>query len=736
MNSAPRIARVAVPAPVRRLFDYLVPSELPSPLPGARVRVSFGRRRSLIGVVVELRNESEVSPAQLKPVLRVLDQAPLLPPSLLSLLQWAAEYYHHPIGEVIATALPTRLRRLDLPDSITVSVWTITPAGAAADLECLKRSPVQRRLLEALKAAPNGLEAPALQALAARWRQALAGLEARGWVSVHQRDLVLETPPSPSESAPVLTEAQRQAVQAITGARGFAPFLLHGVTGSGKTEVYLQAIAEVLARGEQALLLVPEIGLTPQLVERLRARFSAPLVVLHSELNEIERARAWLLAAAGQARLVVGTRSAVFTPLPRLRLIVVDEEHDPSYKQQDGFRYSARDVAVMRASRERIPIVLGSATPSLESYHRAASGAYTRLVLPARARGAALPEIELLDMRRLTAADGLSHPLRAALAETLERGEQALLFLNRRGFAPVWMCFECGWVAPCTRCDARLTLHRGSGRLRCHHCGSERPVPEACPVCHGTRLRALGAGTERVESALARLYPDARLLRIDRDSTRAKGALEAKLARARDGAADILIGTQMLSKGHDFPNVTLVGVLNADQGLYGADFRAAERLVQQIIQVSGRAGRAAKAGRVLIQTYHPDHPVFAALRRQDYDEFAAYALAERREVHYPPYAHLALLRAESPRTGAALEFLRTARRVALACNPEPGVRVMEPVPSPMERRAGRYRAQLLVQASKRAPLHALLGPWLDRLVELKAAKRVRWSLDVDPADLY
>ncbi|HEY8553923.1 MAG TPA: primosomal protein N', partial [Burkholderiales bacterium] len=710
--------------------------ELPTPLPGCRVRVSFGRRRSLIGVVVELRDDSEVPSAQLKPVLRVLDDAPLLPASLLSLLRWAAEYYHHPIGEVIATALPTRLRRLDLPDSITVSVWTTTPAGAAADPECLKRSPAQRRLLEALKEAPSGLEAPALQALSGRWRQALAALEARGWVSVHQRNLTTDGPSSASEKAPVLTEAQQRAVQAITGARGFAPFLLHGVTGSGKTEVYLQAIAEILARGEQALLLVPEIGLTPQLVARLRARFSAPLVVLHSDLNDIERARAWLLAAAGQARLVVGTRSAVFTPLPRLRLIVVDEEHDPSYKQQDGFRYSARDVAVMRASRERIPIVLGSATPSLESYHRAASGAYTRLVLPARAGGAALPEIELLDMRRLTAVDGLSHPLRDALARTLERGEQALLFLNRRGFAPVWMCFGCGWVAPCTRCDARLTLHRGSGRLRCHHCGSERPIPEACPVCRGTQLRALGAGTERVESALARLYPHARLLRIDRDSTRAKGALEAKLARARDGAADILIGTQMLSKGHDFPNVTLVGVLNADQGLYGTDFRAAERLVQQIIQVSGRAGRATKAGRVLIQTYHPDHPVFTALCRQDYDEFAAYALAERREADYPPYTHLALLRAESPHAGAALAFLRAARRVALACNPEPEVRVMEPVPSPMERRAGRYRAQLLVQASKRAPLHALLGPWLDRLTELKAARRVRWSLDVDPADLY
>jgi primosomal protein N' (replication factor Y) len=734
MSATLRIARVAVAAPIRRLFDYFIPADLPLPERGARVRVPFGKRRVVIGVVVAVVETTDIPKQRLKPVAQVFDAEPMLSEAILSLLTWAADYYHHPIGEVVAAALPVQLRRRE---SIGrgVAFWTLTPPGMAADLDELRRAPAQQHVLRALKASPRGLEAPDLAALSPRWRAALGKLVEKGWVEQGERD-----PRSPgadrSTVAPALSEAQQTAVGAVVAAQGFKPFLLYGITGSGKTEVYLRIVAAVLEGGGQALMLVPEIGLTPQLAARLQERLQVPIAVLHSGLNDQARARAWADASSGKAALVIGTRSAVFTPLPRLRVIVVDEEHDSSYKQQDGFRYSARDVAIMRASRESIPIVLGSATPSLESLNRARSGAYAHLTLPARAGGAELPSVELLDMRRLAVDEGLSHPLRTALAETLQRGEQALLFLNRRGFAPIWMCFNCGWVAPCERCDARLTFHRASARLRCHHCGAERATFDTCPNCQAPGLHAMGQGTERVEAALARRFSSARIIRIDRDSTRAKGSLERSLERVHAGDADILIGTQMLSKGHDFPNVTLVGVVNADQGLHGGDFRADERLVQQIIQVSGRAGRASRPGRVLVQTYHPDHPVFAALARQRYDDFADYALAERRDAGYPPFSHLALLRAESPVPEAALRFLRNARALALRFPVDPGVQVMQPVPSPMERRAGRYRAQLLIQSARRGPLHALLAPWVEHLAELKESRRVRWSIDVDPSDLY
>lgn len=732
--SALPIARVAIAAPVRRLFDYVVPSCVSIPIPGSRVRVPFGERRSTIGVVVAVSDTTDIPKQRLKAISQALDSEPLLPDAILSLLGWAAEYYHHPIGEVVAAALPPDIRDRGATRP-AVAFWTLTPSGTDADVNEIRSAPVQQRVLKALKASPGGLGAPDLAAVARGWRDAIHRLSEKKWVRVDFRE-----PKFPNgvalTSPPPLTEAQRTAVKAVTTAQGFKPFLLHGVTGSGKTEVYLRVISTVLESGGQALLLVPEIGLTPQLAQRLQERLRARSVILHSGLSSHERAHAWFSASSGEAQLVIGTRSAVFTPLPRLRVIVVDEEHDASYKQQEGLRYSARDVAIMRANRESIPIVLGSATPSLESLSHARSGAYTYLRLPDRAGGAALPSVELLDMRRLAVDEGLSHPLRVALAETLQRGEQALLFLNRRGFAPIWMCFACGWVAPCERCDARLTFHRANARLLCHHCGAERPTINTCPNCRQAGLHAMGQGTERIEAALTRQFPSARIIRIDRDSTRARGALEQKLARAHSGDADILIGTQMLSKGHDFPNVTLVGVLNADQGLYGGDFRADERLVQQIIQVSGRAGRAARPGLVLVQTYHPDHPVFTALRQQDYDQFVDYALAERRDTGYPPFGYLALLRAESPKQGSALQFLGVARTIASRLSHDSTVQVMHPVPSPMERRAGRYRAQLLIQSLRRGPLHALLSPWVEKLSALKEGRRVRWSLDVDPSDLF
>lgn len=732
MAASSRIYQVAVPTPLYRSFDYLAPSPM---VPGTRVRVSFGRRE-LVGIVIREVAQSELPRNRLKPITQSLDGDPTIPASLLNLLLWAADYYHHPLGEVIYTALPVRLRQ-GRPATISrVPVWKLTPEGKAVSPEKMKRAPAQKQLFEAMAAAPQGLDAEQLGQISARWAAALRAMRSKGWVSSHQRD---SQPVSnvAIQGSPQLNPGQKSAVVAVTADLShFRPYLLHGVTGSGKTEVYLNVIEQVLAQGRQALVLVPEISLTPQLVGRFERRFRVQIALLHSGLNDQERLNAWLAARAGEAAIVLGTRSAIFTPLKNPGLIVVDEEHDASYKQQDGFRYSARDVAVMRAAREKIPIILGSATPSLESLKKAREGSYALLELPDRTGGAGMPDVRLLDMRRLKPSEGLSPPLREAVSARLAKGEQSILFLNRRGFSPVWMCHDCGWVAPCRRCDAQLTFHHKRQKLVCHHCHAEQEVKTRCPSCQGENLHPLGEGTERVEGALQKFFPQARIERVDRDSTQRKGALEEKLRRVHEGEADILVGTQMLSKGHDFPNVTLVGILNADQGLYGMDFRSGERLFQLIMQVSGRAGRADKPGEVLIQTWHPGHPLFAALQRHDFHGFADFALTERRETGYPPYSHLALLRAESPATGAALKFLHEARALAARLSPEKGLTILDPVPAPMERRAGRYRAQLLVQSVSRAPLHAFLGQWAAQLAEEKFSKKVRWSLDVDPVDMY
>ncbi len=727
------IARVAVPAPLRRCFDYTLPEDI-SAAPGTRVRVPFGRRE-LVGILLTVGRQTPIGPERLKPVRAVIDREPVFPPSLLRLLRWAAEYYHHPLGEVLAAALPLALRQGREPRPARERRWRLTSLGRELADSLPKRASAQRRLLAALAEATEGLDANALAAVSPRWRAALRAPISKGWIAIEEQEPAAVGAPAP-EPAPTLTAAQAAAAAAITRHLGsYRSFLLYGVTGSGKTELYLKIIEAALATGRQALVLLPEIALTPQFLRRVRARLPVPVALLHSALSDQERLTAWLQARSGQAQIVIGTRSAVFAPLHSPGVIIVDEEHDASFKQHDGFRYHARDVAVMRAHREGIPIVLGSATPSLDSLKRVADGSYERLDLPDRTGAARLPAIRLLDLRRLPLTEGLSPPLIEQIQRRLQAGEQSLLFLNRRGFAPVYMCHACGWLAPCARCDARLTLHQRSARLRCHHCGAEQAVMARCPACDAADLRALGAGTERVELALARLFPRARIVRIDRDTTRRKGALEQKLASVDAGEADILIGTQMLSKGHDFPNVTLVGVLNADQRLYSVDFRAAEHLVQQIMQVGGRAGRAEKPGEVWIQTYHPDDPVFAALHRHDYGAFAELALAERRAAGYPPYSRFALLRAESPKPRAALAFVEAAHALAAGCRTD-AVELMDPTPAPMERRAGRYRAQLLVQASTHRALHAFLGEWLLRLEASPHAKQVRWSLDVDPLDMY
>jgi primosomal protein N' (replication factor Y) len=540
--------------------------------------------------------------------------------------------------------------------------------------------------------------------------------------------------PSPARSAPELTADQQAVLGAIAttqATKHFETFLLHGVTGSGKTEIYLRLVAAELAAGRQALLLVPEIGLTPQLLRRLRERFGEELAVLHSGLTELERFDSWRRAYRGDARLVVGTRSAVFAPLPAAGLIIVDEEHDASYKQQTGFRYSARDLAVVRAQRLDVPIVLGSATPSLETFNNALLGRYRKLDLARRIGSAGQPRVRVVDLNHHASRQALSTPLIAAIEHHLAAGNQILLFLNRRGFAPALYCAQCRTTEQCARCDARMTVHANAGRVRCHHCGAERPLEWQCRGCGEQRI-AVGAGTQRVGDELAALFPAARVARIDRDSTTRKGALGALLRQVETGEVQILVGTQMLTKGHDFPRVTLVGILNADQGLFGTDPRSHERLAQTILQVAGRAGRADRPGEVIVQTHCPAHPLLACVLDGDYTKFAHLALAERREAHWPPFSHLAVWHAEAARRDAAFAFLERVKDAAL---PHGAVTVLGPAPLPMERKDGRYRAQLLFRSSERSALHKLVERALLIARGTREARRARWNVDIDPLEV-
>jgi primosomal protein N' (replication factor Y) len=561
----------------------------------------------------------------------------------------------------------------------------------------------------------------------------MARLVEKQLVTVGEQPLV-EQPATETVAPHSLNSQQQAAVDKVSASlHQFAAFLLEGVTGSGKTEVYLQIIEKVLQQNQQVLVLVPEIGLTPQLLQRFRQRLAVPIALLHSGLNDQARLGAWLAASNGDARVVIGTRSALFTPLQNPGLIIIDEEHDASFKQQDGFRYSARDLSVLRAQRNNIPIVLGSATPSLESLYNIQQQRYQRLLLEQRAGDATPPEIRIIDIRSQKMEHGLSPSLLAAIKAHLAEGNQVLLFLNRRGYAPVLMCHECGWHATCARCDAHMTYHHRDRRLRCHHCGSERPADSECPDCQSEEIHGYGQGTERIEAALHELFPGQTTVRIDRDNTRRKDAFNNLLEEIHSGKADILIGTQMLAKGHHFPNVTLVGILEADQGFYSTDFRGSERISQLILQVAGRAGRAEKPGEVLIQTHHPEQPLLHYLQRHDYPALAQSLLKERQDSGWPPYSYLALLRAEAPDIGSPMNFLQDAKQHA---GNNEQVFILGPQPAPMERRAGRFRAQLLIQANDRQSLQNFLSPWLLELENLKSGCKVRWSVDVDPQDMY
>ncbi len=733
-----RIIKVAVPGPFRTALDYLPPqTEAAADVataPGSRVSVPLGRRR-LVGVIVGAEDHSSLDGHRLRPVHAVLDSAPILDADILELAHWAAEYYHHPLGEVLARCLPPRHRKPDAGAPRTPRIWQLTAAGQSAEPATFARKPAQARALELLRATTAPQRDEDLRA-AGISPEILRKLEQAGLVAAV--DAMAASALEPHTSAalpPVLNAHQAAAADAIAADMDrFGVSLLDGITGSGKTEVYLHAMSAAMAAGRQVLLLVPEIGLTPQAEQRLHHRFGMAVATLHSGMSDLLRLRAWERARRGDARILIGTRSAIFTPLPDLGLIVVDEEHDESFKQQDGLRYSARDLALVRARNRDIPVVLGSATPSLETLHNAGAGRYRHLRLPERAGGATRPTMALIDLRRHPAPEGFAAPLQTAMRETLAAGNQVLVFLNRRGFAPVLRCSDCGWMADCHRCDARMTVHSRPAGLRCHHCGARRSLPPECPHCGAPEPMPIGQGTQRSEHVLGRHFPGTEVIRIDRDSTSSPPALQAALDRIGRGDPSILVGTQMLAKGHHFPAVTLVAVLDADSGLFSADFRSSERLAQQILQVAGRAGREERPGQVLIQTHEPNHPLWEPLLRQDYGAFAAAALDERRQTGLPPFSHLALLRAEAPDRGTVWQFLE--RSATCLDGDQPEVAVLGPVAALRERLAGRYRAQLLLQSPTRSPLHALLRQRLAEVEALPEARRVRWSLDVDPIDLY
>jgi len=755
-NLHQKIVEVALPVPLTRYFDYrLSTNESLDAYVGQRIQVPFGSprhgrkggARKLIGIITAVKNESDIEESKLKAALRILDAEPLLDARLIKLLKWSAQYYHFPPGAVFEAALPVWLRKkTELPEKLQEQIWTLSELGKTQLEDTLlsklkKRAPVQARMLQHLSSHPAGVKAKQLNQDIPNWRDCMRRLEKKQWVRSELSELPLQLPIS--DNAPELSDEQTNAITAITASLDksvFSPFLLQGVTGSGKTEVYLAAAEQALKKNKQVLCLVPEIALTSQFIQRFEQRLQTPLAVLHSGVNDRSRCLAWLAAQDGSAKVILGTRSAIFTPMKNPGLIVIDEEHDSSFKQQDGFQYSARDLALLRAKYADIPIVLGSATPSLESLHKSSNnntaGSYQHLQLKHRPGKRPLPLVKLIDLKHEPSQEGMSYPLLASMQKVLDKNEQVLIFLNRRGFAPVLLCPSCMWSAICSRCDVNMTYHHAKKRLRCHHCNKEEIAAKHCPSCKH-EVKPIGQGTERIESFLRTRFPNAPVIRIDRDTMRNKNQMQEQFAAVHAGGAKILVGTQMLTKGHDFPDVTLVGVLNADSGLFSSDFRSSEHLAQQIIQVSGRAGRAQKPGLVLIQTLFPDHPLLNKLTEHAYSEIAHDILEQRAEAHWPPFSYLALLRVEAKDVREPMQFLEHIKSsLEHSLKNNDSVSLLGPASAPMAKRAGFYRAQLLFQSSSRPALHQVLYEMQQVISQMKRKHRVRWSLDVDPVELY
>ena len=739
------IVEVAVPLPLRRCYDFVVSKGNDAAVAGGRIKVPFGNRL-LIGVICTIKSDSSYSLDKLKNAEEVLDSESLFEPQLWATLQWISQYYLAPIGEVFSAALPVALRQGNQIKPKAQKSWRLSEYGRSADINDLSKAPLQLAIIKRL-VREKTLTAKDFKEHSSGWRNAVSALDEKGWLESEESKPELRSSQIEKNSenyhaldTELLNDQQKNVIERLeqtVQSQSYSSTLLHGVTGSGKTEVYFNIVNRVLEAGQQVLILVPEIGLTPQLINRINSCFDVPVSILHSGLNKTERHLAWWHAREGNAKIILGTRSAVFTPCTDLGLIVVDEEHDGSFKQQDGVRYHARDVAIYRAKQHNIPIILGSATPSLETYANAKSGRYNLLKLTQRATKVALPEIALIDLNTNSTEDGLSLPMFESIRDCLAAGKQAMLFLNRRGYAPVLFCADCQKTVRCHRCDSNLTLHRRANRVRCHHCGFEGVVPKRCKYCQGHQLVEVGEGTQRIEEALEERFPKAKILRIDRDTSSRKGELDNLLQQVKTGDVDIVLGTQLLTKGHDFPEVALVGILNADQGLYSTDFRATENLFQQIVQVAGRAGRREHVGRVLIQTAFPEHIFFQRVCDHDFNGFAQELLLERQSANYPPWGFFALLRAESPHQAKALQFLRCAKQDIIVAE---GVKVMDVIPAPMERRAGRFRAQLLLCSTQRSALNASLSQWL-QFIEIdksarKLASSVRWYIDIDPQNLF
>lgn len=718
---------VAVPGKFYLNLHYTSPTPVPV---GARVKVTL-RNKPCIGVV--LAHGGAPENVRLKPITEVIDQSPLLDHASLKLLRWASSYYAHPQGDVICSSLPTLLAQGE-PATVSSETQYGLSSTAPNDAETqLARAKNQLALFQHLASG----EYFSAQDLKQRGHKpaALKALTDKGFIASREAHAQCLGNPSPT-AGPELNSEQQQAVDAINNANDRSQcFVLQGITGSGKTEVYLQATLATLARGQSALILVPEIGLTPQFINRVQARVGAAVTVLHSGLSHTQRKDHWLFAQSGQAKVIIGTRSAIFAPIPALGLIVVDEEHDPAFKQQEQMRYHARDLAILRAHQANIPIVLGSATPASETIANLQRGNYQLLTLTQRATGQRLPAIKAIDLRSQSLRDYLSQALINRVKHHLEQGNQVMIFLNRRGVAPVLLCHECGWSADCPSCDSRMTLHRGQYRdvLRCHHCNRSQAAPQNCQSCGSGNLISAGAGTAGLEETLSKLFPQHSVLRVDRDNTKNSKALHQALEQAAAGKADVLVGTQMLAKGHHFPKLTLVGIVDADAGLYSSDYRAPERLAQQVIQVAGRAGREAP-GEVLIQTHMPDHPLLQALLQQGYDQAIGQLLDDRKQMALPPYSFMALVRLSHPYSEKAEAF---GRAIAALCNEiQPSATVLGPITAPMPRKANRWRFQVLIQTSSRSERSALLQQLVPAADQHKLASGVRWSVDVDPLDLF
>jgi len=725
---SPQILKIALDLPLNRLFDYA--SNGFKAQVGSRTVVSFAGR-NLVGIVMEIAQTSDIAIDKLKPVIHVFEDV-VFDAKAFKLLKFCADYYHYPLGQTLISALPLRLRQIKPAVTRKSYVYALNPQANLNKIP--KKQIVLHKIVHALQASTHA-NSSVLAEISPGWRKAIFQLKERGWVTETE---VVAVKPSLSSSnvEPDLNSDQQIAIQAILDeTNNFKPWLLYGITGSGKTEVYIQLLQKILAEKDaQALILVPEINLTPQLEARFRSRLSQyTLVTLHSNLSESERLQNWLAASTGAAKIVIGTRLSIFTPMPNLQLIIIDEEHDGSYKQQDGMRYHARDVAMVRAKQLNIPIVLGSATPSLETWYQAKKRQYNLLCLKERAVvDAALPKIHCIDVAKSPTENGLSPFLIAAMRERLKRGEQSLLFINRRGYAPVIHCNACQWIASCMRCSARLVVHLSQKRLKCHHCGHEQKIPLQCPSCGNPDLSPIGQATQRLEQTLTMLFPGARIARVDRDSVRNKDVLTNLLTQVQNKEIDILVGTQMLAKGHDFPHLTLVGVIDTDTALFSPDFRASERLFSQLMQVSGRAGRAEIAGEVLIQTAFPQHALFDALKNQNYATYADDLLDERAVMHFPPTSYFALLKAEASDFKQVSQFLNIATNLARTISKE--VTIYDPVRPQMERLKNMERGQLLLQATSRQILQRLLKIWMPRLREEKSASKIRWALDIDPIE--